>query len=120
MLSTTYEQALPITEEVGDRAGLGTTLHNIGTVYHALGQRQEALDYYERALPILEEVGDRYIQSITRNNMAVIYHAQGRLAEAIEQLQRAVELAEFVPSPDLGEIRATLAQVEAELRGQAG
>ena len=56
---TYYQQALAITEEVGDRAGLATTLNNIGGVYNGLGDRQQALTYYQQALAIQEEVGDR-------------------------------------------------------------
>jgi Tfp pilus assembly protein PilF len=47
-------------------AGPAATLNNIGGVYDALGQQDQALDYYRQALPILEEVGDRAGENITR------------------------------------------------------
>jgi tetratricopeptide (TPR) repeat protein len=50
-----YNQALPIWREVGDRAGVATTLNNIGEVYRSISQPQEALKYYNQALPICEK-----------------------------------------------------------------
>jgi tetratricopeptide (TPR) repeat protein len=35
------------------------TLTNIGAVYNAVGEPQQALEYYQQALPIFREVGDR-------------------------------------------------------------
>jgi tetratricopeptide (TPR) repeat protein len=54
-----YQQALVITREVGNRAGEGTTLNNIGLVYDALGQYDQALETYQQALVIHREVGNR-------------------------------------------------------------
>jgi hypothetical protein len=53
---TDYQQARPIREEVGDRAGLATTLSNIGVVYDGLGQREQALACYQQAWPITQDV----------------------------------------------------------------
>ena len=54
-----YQQALVIQRAVGDRAGEGTTLNNIGTVYGARGQYDQALENYQQALDIRRAVGDR-------------------------------------------------------------
>jgi tetratricopeptide (TPR) repeat protein len=58
-----YNQALPISREVGSREGEAATLNNIGFVYDSIGQPQEALKYYNQALPISREVGDRDLGS---------------------------------------------------------
>ena len=50
-------QALALRREVSDKRGEAATLHNIGAVYSALGQKQKALEYYGQALPILKEAG---------------------------------------------------------------
>ncbi|MGB0385472.1 MAG: CHAT domain-containing protein, partial [Ardenticatenaceae bacterium] len=51
-----YNQALEIFREVGDRAGEGKGLDNIGFVYEQQGQAEEALLYYEQAMDIQEAV----------------------------------------------------------------
>jgi tetratricopeptide (TPR) repeat protein len=58
---------------VGDRAGVATTLNNIGAVYHSISQPQEALKYYNQALPIVREVGDRAGVATTLNNIGAVY-----------------------------------------------
>jgi tetratricopeptide (TPR) repeat protein len=42
-----HEQALVIAREVGDRAGEGIALHNIGAVYEHQGRYVEALEMYQ-------------------------------------------------------------------------
>ena len=68
-----FGQALPITREVGDRAGEAATLNNIGVVYRGLGEPQRALEYFGQALPVLREVGDRAGEAATLNNIGVVY-----------------------------------------------
>ena len=101
---------------MGDRARLATTLHNIGAVYHSLGDGQRALRYYQQALPIRQEVGDRTGESETRYNMVMLYRSQGQLMEAVGELRQVVELDQQVQHPDLDSDRAMLHQVEQEWR----
>ena len=60
-----------ILREVGDRAGEGTTLNNIGEVYRALGDNRRALETYEQALAIWREVGNRAGEGGTLNNIGL-------------------------------------------------
>ena len=83
-------------EEVGDRAGLATTLNNIGAVYDDLGDRQQALTYYQQALPIREEVGDRAGLAVTLNNIGVVYDALGDRQQALTYYQQALPIREEV------------------------
>ena len=53
-----FQQALVIRREVGDRAGEGVTLSNIGGVYGSRGQYDQALESYQQALVIHREMGD--------------------------------------------------------------
>ena len=45
--------------EVGNRAGEGSTLNNLGQLVSLLGHRDEAARYCREALAIQREVGDR-------------------------------------------------------------
>jgi tetratricopeptide (TPR) repeat protein len=85
-----YEQALPITREVGDRVGEATTLNNMAGVYQATGQPKQALELYEQTLPLMREVGNRAGEAITLNNMALVYQAAGQLQRALELYEQAL------------------------------
>src|SRR5262249_54605989 len=113
-----YQQALPITREVGDRAGEAATLGNIGAVYDNLGDWQQALAYYQQALPITREVGDRAGEAVTRYNIAMIHRANGSLDQAINELELVIDLDRQVDHPDLASDTAMLEQVRQE-RAQA-
>ena len=52
-------QALTIRQEIGDRTGEATTLHNIAALYQSQGRYSEALDLYVQALVSQQEVGDQ-------------------------------------------------------------
>ena len=54
---------------MGDRSVEGTTLNNIGVIYKARGQMEEALDTFQQALAIRREVGDRSGEGTTLNNI---------------------------------------------------
>ncbi|MCB0214303.1 MAG: CHAT domain-containing protein, partial [Anaerolineae bacterium] len=51
-----YQQALTILREVGDRAGEGTALNNIGFVYRAQGRYEAALNSYQQAIELFDLV----------------------------------------------------------------
>ena len=52
------QQALAISQAIGDRAGEGTTLNNISGIYHAQGDYETALGYLKQSLAIFQEIGD--------------------------------------------------------------
>ena len=91
-----YEQALPILQEVGDRAGEARTLNNIGVVYRRSGQPQKALAFYEQALHISREVGDRAGEARTLNNIAVIYRRIGQPQKALSSYEQALPILQEV------------------------
>src|SRR5918999_418882 len=67
-----YQQALVIYREVGDRAGEGAILNNIGRVYAALRQYEQALKNYQQALVVYRNVQDRAREESTLDNISEI------------------------------------------------
>ena len=52
----TYNQALAISQEIGDRRGEGTRLGNLGIAYEQQGEPDKARQHWEAALVIYEEI----------------------------------------------------------------
>ncbi|MEQ8383156.1 MAG: CHAT domain-containing protein, partial [Coleofasciculus sp. A1-SPW-01] len=91
-----YQQALPLFQAVGDRAGEAITLNNIGFVYADLGEKKRALDYYQQALPLSQTVEDRAGEAIILNNIGMVYLNLGEKQQALEYWQRALPLSQAV------------------------
>jgi tetratricopeptide (TPR) repeat protein len=113
-----YEQALPLSRQVGDKRGQAVTLNNIGRVYDDLGDKAQALHYFEQALPLLRQVGDRWAESVTCFNIGMIYAGLGDLAQAESLLMRTVELDQAIGHPELESDRATLEAVRNRLQAR--
>ena len=71
-----YEQALAIARAVGNRAGEGTALNNLGGVFYALGQDAQAIQYLEQALVLLRELGTRADEATAAGNLMVVWKRQ--------------------------------------------
>ncbi len=71
---------------------LSLFLHNMGSVYSALGEKQKALGYYEQALAIRREVGDRAGEAVALNNIGGVYHALGELQKALAYFEQALPI----------------------------
>ena len=119
----TYEQALAISTEVGNRAVEGTTLANIGTVYLNLGRYEQALTTYEQALAISTEVGDRSVEGTTLNNIGGVYDNLGRNEQALAYYEQALAIrtevgnrsGEGVTLHNIGSVYAGLGRNEQAL-----
>ena len=85
-----YQQSLVITRDIGDRAGEGTTLGNIGIVYRLLGDYPQALDYYQQSLVITRDIGDRAGEGTTLGNIGIVYENLGDYPQALDYHQQAL------------------------------
>ena len=75
---------------MGNRAGEGTTLNNLGLVYDSLGQYPQAIEYYQQALFIHREVGIVAVEGTTLNNLGTVYNSLGQYPKAIEFYEQAL------------------------------
>lgn len=71
-----YEQALVIMREIGDRAGEGWSLNGLGISYTTLGKREDGIKFYDRALAIMREIGDRAGEATVLLNLGRAYDAK--------------------------------------------
>jgi tetratricopeptide (TPR) repeat protein len=79
-----WQQALEIYREIGDRAGEGNALSGLGLAYHSLGQYQRAIEFSEQALAIFRDIGDRAGEGTALGNLGVAYRNLGQSQRAIE------------------------------------
>ena len=90
----TWQQALELYRQAGNRTGEAIILGNIGNVYQSLGDYPQALDYQEQSLTLKRELGDRAGEAKTLGNMGYLFEAQSEPQLAIIFFQEAVNIYE--------------------------
>ena len=88
-----WEQALELYQEIGDRAGEATTLYNLGTAYYPLSQYERAIDSLKQSLTIAREIEDRSIEGWALGNLGRIHHILGQYEQAIDLYQQQLTIA---------------------------
>jgi DNA-binding SARP family transcriptional activator len=87
-----YKRTLSLGSETGWPEGESGALSALGSVYHEMGQHDEAIANYQEALrtgaltPALE--------LITVGSLGLVYQSVGRLREAVDSFTRALDLSE--------------------------
>ncbi|MFC1976472.1 CHAT domain-containing protein, partial [Chloroflexota bacterium] len=91
-----YQQSLTIVKDIGDRAGEGVILNNLGGIYDNLEQYEWALEYYQQSLIIRQEVGDRAGEGTSLNNIGHIYNNLGQYKRALDYYRQSLVIAKEV------------------------
>ena len=87
-----FNQGLPLSRAVSDRAGEAIILNNIGSTYNSLGEKQKALDFYNQALLLRRTVVDRAGEAATLNNIGSLYNSLGENPKALDFFNQALQL----------------------------
>jgi CHAT domain-containing protein/tetratricopeptide (TPR) repeat protein len=87
-----YERALGVLRELGDRRWEARILNNLGMVYLTLGDLPQARGYLEQALTLRRAVEDRRGEAVTRGNLARLLSDAGDFEAALTQHQATLEL----------------------------
>jgi CHAT domain-containing protein/predicted negative regulator of RcsB-dependent stress response len=87
-----YEDALGRWKALGDRNAEARTLHDIGSVYDSLGEKQQALDYYYQALNLSRTVQVRVGISMSLNGIGTVYDSLGESQKALDSYNQALSL----------------------------
>ncbi|WP_051502891.1 CHAT domain-containing protein [[Scytonema hofmanni] UTEX B 1581] len=91
---SSYEQAIAIFKQTGDKTNEGITLSNIGLSYHSLGQYSKALKFYQQGLAILKQVGDKSPDSLARNGEGTTLTYIGGLYKSLGEYPKALRFLE--------------------------
>ena len=88
-----WEQALTIYREIGNRQGEGASLGNLGTAYNSLGQYHRAIKFLKQSLEISREIGDRPAEANSLGNLGIGYYSLGQYHKAIKFYQQYLEIS---------------------------
>ena len=93
-----YQDALVLKQQIGDRAGEASTLHNIGMAYGNIADYPQALSYLQKALKLEKHIGNTLWQRRTLSGIGFFNEQQKNWSEALQYYQQAVELLETIRS----------------------
>jgi tetratricopeptide (TPR) repeat protein len=87
-------EALVIYKNLRVRRQEARALNNMGIVFAAMGEYEEALGHYKRALKIDQELGDRLQIALKLANIGGVYLETGTLDKSEQYLRKAISIAE--------------------------
>ena len=90
--SQTYQKALVIYRQLGDKAGEAQTLNNLGEVYNELDRDRQALEVLQPALSLRQQLGDRAGVGETLDNIGSTYIVKKEYDKALDYLQQALTI----------------------------
>jgi tetratricopeptide (TPR) repeat protein len=93
-----YEKALRLCQETGNRSQLGVLHYNLGEIALDTHRYSEALREFELSFGILDAVGRRSGEAEARSRKAKLHRILGELVQAEEELARAAAAAETTGS----------------------
>jgi tetratricopeptide (TPR) repeat protein/transcriptional regulator with XRE-family HTH domain len=88
----TFEKALAIRMEIGDKVGQGWTLTGVGFVGFDQSQFDVAAQHFAHALELFREVGDRHGEGIALANLGAAHSALHEFDRAVPTLEEALDL----------------------------
>ncbi|OKH33976.1 hypothetical protein NIES2119_21625 [[Phormidium ambiguum] IAM M-71] len=94
-----YNQALPLSRQVGARAEEAIILNSLGQLYNDLADPKTAVDYYNQALPLFYQLNDYGGAAITFNNIGDIQAATEKWENALESYNKGLIISR--PAGDL-------------------
>jgi tetratricopeptide (TPR) repeat protein len=103
-----YEQDLAIAREIGDRAGEGAVLGNLGVAYRKLGEPRRAIDYHGRRLAIARNLGDRRGEGIALFNMSLAFNDLGERDRMLASTEAALLVFQSLEDPHADKVRTQL------------
>ncbi|NES84120.1 MAG: CHAT domain-containing protein [Moorea sp. SIO2B7] len=91
-----WQAALEIYREIGDRPGESKSLNNLGNVYNSLGEYEKAISFYEQSLAMAREIGNSPTEAIILGNLGATYEYLKEDDKAIDYYQQSIEVREKI------------------------
>jgi tetratricopeptide (TPR) repeat protein len=93
---TLYQQSHDISEEIGFRQGVATSLGNLGNCYVSLRQYEKSIAYHQQQHDISEEIGDRQGVANSLGNLGNCYGSLGQDEKSIALYQQYHDISEEI------------------------
>ena len=103
---------MAIRQQIGDKAGEGTTLNNISALYHAQGDYERALGYLEQSLAIRQQIGDKAGLCATLFNIGHLHASKEEFPQALSAWVTAYQIARSI---GLAQVLQALAQLAPQI-----
>lgn len=111
-----FQESLKIRRAIGDKAGIGDVLNDMGGFYEDRGQAEQALKLYKESLQIQIDLGNEQTRGLLLNNIGNIYLAQGNYQDAQTYYERALQLRlKFNVPADIADTRHNLGETAMDL-----
>ena len=94
-----YTKSLHIQEELGNKAGIADSYHQIGMIHQQKGEYDRAIDFYTKSLHIQEELGNKAGMATSYGQMGRICQIEGKYSEALDYFIRAYCIFRVLHSP---------------------
>ncbi|MGR3278714.1 CHAT domain-containing protein [Acaryochloris marina NIES-2412] len=88
-----WELALKLYRQIGDRQGEANSLGNLGNAYDSLGQYKKAISFHQQHLDISRQIGDRQGEANSLGNLGNAYHSLGQYKKAISFHQQHLDIS---------------------------
>jgi tetratricopeptide (TPR) repeat protein len=98
-----------ISEQLGDKSGIASTLHQLGIIHQNQGNYDEAIKLYQQSLMISEQLGDKSGIASTSYQLGNMNALQGNYEEAIKMYQQSLMISEQLG--DKSGIASTMGQL---------
>ena len=117
---TYCQQALTLSEQLGDRDGQAHAWDSLGYAHHRLGHHTHAAGCYQQALTLYRALGDHYEEATTLTNLGDTYHAAGHPDATQTTWTHALAILNNLDHPDADTVRAKLAALHTERSSPLG
>jgi tetratricopeptide (TPR) repeat protein len=91
-----YQQALSVSEKIGNKGIEIECLGNLGSVHAVLGQNHEAIEFFEKSYNIAMQISDIEEAVNSLGNMGVAYFNLGEYYDAIKYQEQALSFAKQI------------------------
>ncbi|WP_293154154.1 MULTISPECIES: CHAT domain-containing protein [unclassified Microcoleus] len=85
-----WEEALTIYKQIGDRQGEAASIGNLGLAYYSLGQYHKAIKFHHQSCKVAREIGDRKQEANSLGNSGLVYYSLGQYDKAIEDHKQSL------------------------------